>query len=237
MSRVLLSIDFLKVKNEIILPFDLNYQLSSFFYKIINDNKLHDSKGIKNFTFSNIFLEDYKPTKSGYKLINNNGYVIFSSSNENIIKKLLENIEINKFYDLNNIFFKIKECKVNNDKLIENNFFLCEFITPCCITKPGEKYEKYINPKENALEYVNYMKKNIKNRLGYLHDSLEIMIIDETVKSRLITVKNTKIKGYKYNFILRCDDKNLINELFYSGIGGKCSQGFGMFNILKSKKI
>jgi len=237
MKRIHIKIKILNHFN-LRLSCDLKYKISSFIYKSLNDDELHENKGIKNFTFSDIFFEKYKHEKGVNKILSETAGLIISSSEEGVINKLINKLTSNldKIHQIDKMFFKISAYKEEVCKS-DDNLFLCEFMTHSFLSKPNptEKGKPiWLNPKDD--EYMIYLKKHLDKRFGRPVDYF-IKIDEDSIRFNTFNIKGGKVGGYKYRFIIKISDKETFNSMYYSGIGGLCSQGFGLINVLKSDKI
>ena len=236
MKRVYLEIEILNHQG-LKVKYDLNHSISSFIYKILDDKELHNSKKIKNFTFSNLLFGSHRRIKSGILVKDNKGLLIVSSSEKDIIDKFIENvnssIKVNTTHKISNLFMRIVNHRVEQTLTSANaSMFYCETITPICLTKPGDRYEQYLGP-DNP-EYLDYLKKHLNSRFG-TNINIEFMVDrGKAIKSKMVDIKGTNVRGFKYNFFIRCDTATF-NELYYSGIGAKCSQGMGMIKLIDTQ--
>ena len=127
-------------------------------------------------------------------------------------------------------------------------------LSPVCISRPPrgkEQYSQYIHPHDE--EYYQYMLSNIFQKwqasIGVLAGGTGLIIqeqdfvfkcLSEDPKSQMITIKTftpeqTKVRGYLYDFELTAPPE--VHELIYaSGLGEKCSMGFGFINKAEGTK-
>lgn len=235
MNRIFLKLKILNSKGLVLNP-GMNHYISSFIYNLVNDNDLHDSTKMKHFTFSDIFFDTYDFKKGKINVSGDSATLVISSKDSKFSSKILKSsLDKNKIHRIGKMFFNIINVDFDNTKVEDDNLFYCKAVSPICLTKKGDRYEQYLSPKDD--EYQMYLTRHLERRLGYKPKNFSFMVDGERpIKSKMINIKGTKIRGYKYNFFIKCDSETF-NELYYSGFGGKCSQGFGMFNVLKSDKV
>lgn len=101
-------------------------------------------------------------------------------------------------------------------------------------TAGSPQQKRTIFPSPNEEMFSALLSKNLASKLSVLHIPVapEIKIEPEpdTISHRDMVFKGTKIKGWEGRFRLRAEPK-VIAFLYYTGIGTRNSQGFGMFRI------
>ena len=229
----------------IVLPLHYNYSVQSFLYRHISPELgkfLHDhgftlgKRRFKMFTFSRL--------QGKYKIIGNKikfyppVYLTISSPLERFISELgntllkTDDLELvkNKIY--------VESIKVHPEPEIKDEIKI-KTLSPVVVystlmTKDGKKKTYYYSPYE--VEFTELIDQNLRKKHEALYGKkpkakkLKINIVGKP-KEKIILYRRTIIKGWMGNFILS-GNKKLLKLGYYSGIGGKNSQGFGMFEVV-----
>ncbi len=237
----------MKPKNKLTLPLAYNHYLQGLFYHMISDEKLArrvhdlgygDLRKFKLFTFSSLRGKHKINIKS--KEITFDEYVYFSISSydhelfTNLYHYLIQNNVVKlKYQELEIERIKIEEFKSRASELNIN--MLSPIVLYSTIEENNRKKTIYYNPINN--EFNELLNLNIKNKLKainkeYLYSPIKIKPIDFSTKNQVITkYKGFIIKGYTGKYLI--EGKNEILHFLYDvGLGGKNSQGFGMFEII-----
>lgn len=238
------KIEFKAEKDQLKIPFNYNYILSSMIYKNISDSelsyKLHSSESFKFFTFSQLNIHEYK--RDGNHLISQNGVIdlIISSPDEHLLKNILRGFLENLKVDFIGQKLLVKNIEVITQPEFSNNMefkTLSPIITRVKKEINGEIKIWDLTPGE---KFFGQLEKNL------IHKYLEFNQIKETnkkitiysemknVKQRRISIKKNGIKtyhrGYFMDIILE-GDPELIEFAYDCGLGEKNSMGFGCINI------
>lgn len=230
---------FMKIVNynNLQVKANLNHAIASFFYKNMGDiaKEIHSSKEVKPFTFSKIIFSKFSFTEDNkIKVLNENAFIEFSSTNDDVVNTLLNNLKSDKFYNINNIVFSIRNIIIN-DNLYHGKVFHIRTDEPICVntkTVIGDKTnEVFLSPNDN--EFLNVIVNNINRKCLSSLTSEDIYVVPNTVKKKYIEYKpNAKVISYLCEFVIKCDE-HVINKLYYNGIGVKNSCGFGKFSIVE----
>ncbi len=242
-------------KNHFVIPINYQYHLSSAIYRIFMNgskevsNWLHnvgykDEKGrtLKLFNFSNLHFERYTIEKN---LINCFGVtsLYFSSPLEtNLVKFFIDGVFKEPIVKITNqsetLNFRIKTIELQ-EELKPNKLMNYKLLTPASVSiqsnTNGDKSIKYLNP--NDQDFVMRLTNNLKKKFRILNgnenaEDISILIKPESVKSKLITIKEgspqeIKVKGYLFDFKMQAQPE-IHRIAYYCGIGEKNSLGFGM---------
>ncbi|MFA6949533.1 MAG: CRISPR-associated endoribonuclease Cas6 [Lentimicrobiaceae bacterium] len=258
--KLTLSID--KRERGNILPFNYQYELSSWIYKVLNEGDpifsawLH-SQGYKTkekpfrlFTFSNLLIESYKP---------NNDRMIINTGQADLIISFLPTEAISPFI-LG--LFKDRHLVIGDKQSqVAFNVTAVESLPP--ITFMKEMTFKTISPLfvddiDHETGHKNYLSPESSNYSNLIHNNLlekyrafykqdpddawpetKIEVIG-TSKSKKITIKagtdqSTELKAYLFTFHIKgC--KELLEVGYYGGFGRENSQGFGCVEEIKKIK-
>lgn len=218
---------------------NLNHAIASFFYKNMGNlaEDIHASKEVKPFTFSKIIFSKFSFTENNkIKVFNENACLEFSSTNDDVVNTLLKNLKSDKFYNIDNIVFSIKNIIINNN-LYHGKVFHIKTDEPICVntkTVNGNRTNEIFLSPDNA-DFLNVIVNNINRKCLSSLTSEDIYVVPNTVKKKYIEYKpNAKIISYLCEFVIKCEE-HIINKLYYNGIGVKNSCGFGKFSIVESE--
>lgn len=243
----------IKLRNSKEQAYDLMYyhKLQGFIYNLLKDTKyseLHDKKGYKFFSFSNIF-----PMKTGKGDERN---LIISSPDENFIETILNKLDERKdnLLQIGECEFKLEEIKKINVRLGKT----AELITgtPIVIRIPKENYRKYRIEEKHKYDSVYWKKqhsfeafiKQLEDNLFKKYDLFynteidefpifEQLIFDKSVVNHVIKDgKEHKVFGslWKFNFNnINSKQKQILEFGIDAGFGELNSLGFGFMNLIK----
>lgn len=227
------------------LSYDYQYGLASMLYKRLATanidlaDQLHNDKGFKFYTFSNLIIEDIQ--KQNNKGLNfTKAHFILSSPDIEFIKSFSEGLLMEPE------FFLGRENKVNF--IIENIDLLPQrmFNDKCCFKTISPIYVKTMRRKDNKLvEYDLYPKdakfyENLHLNLiaryeeyyGYKieQDFFDILEINN-FKPKRISIGNSFRRCSHLNLKIEANPK-LIEFAYDAGLGEKNAMGFGCLDII-----
>lgn len=238
---------------EVFLPFQYNYQLQSLIYNTFSSmlaKKLHDEgfayerRRFKLFTFSRI-LE--KGIRDSNRLVFKHGISFyFSSPKHEIVEDLAsEGIQKIAFSLLSQEIF-LSKIEILKEPLLKTKLFI-KMLSPLAIystlkTEDGRKKIYYYKP--NDRDFSKLIEQNaIKKYCTIYSDSRETLSLSIkpyrfSVKENLsvIIFRDTPIEAYTGIFELSGSEK-LIKAVYNAGLGGKNSEGLGMWEIWKGGEI
>ncbi len=236
----------LKAKNNFKVPFNYNHIVSSIIYNKIMDldlaHKLHTSNTFKFFNFSQLNIPKRKIVKDG--IISRNGVINFylSSSNDLLIKNI-----VNGFVDNLEIKFQNETLMVEKIEALRTPDFKekSEFITLSPINirdtqKIDGKLKRVdLSPSDKFFKGIetNLIKKYCKfNDLESTDKEINVYSEMANVKRKRITIpkgpNTTYHRAYMMDLILE-GDLDLIKFAYDVGLGEKNSMGFGMIKYLE----
>lgn len=237
----------LKGKDNLEIPYNYNYALSSLIYNTIADSdlakRLHSSNSFKFFTFSQINVKQSAFNKNG--IIAKKGILSFylSSPSEKLIKNFargfLEN-EINFLNEkMNTLNIELIKTSSFNDKEIFNT------LSPIIIRKKRDENGKIkiwdLPPSDDFFKGIenNLIKKYcIFNKINQTNKQIKAYSEMANVKRKRITINKgnhtTYHRAYLMDLILE-GDKELLKFAYDAGLGEKNSMGFGMIDIADMK--
>ena len=230
----------LKGKENLEIPYNYNYALSSLIYNTIADSnlakKLHTSDSFKFFTFSQIKVKEPKFNKNG--IIAPNGIFSFHLSSPN--EKLIQNLILG-FLEKEIIFLNEKMNTLNVELIKTPSFdnkVRFNTISPIIIRSKREVDGKIkiwdLPPSDDFFKGIenNLIKKYcIFNKLNQTDKQIKACSEMANVKRKRITIntgnKTTYHRAYLMDLILE-GDFDLIEFAYDVGLGEKNSMGFGM---------
>ncbi|GAB4326958.1 MAG: CRISPR-associated endoribonuclease Cas6 [Flammeovirgaceae bacterium] len=245
-----------------ILPFNYQYELSSWIYKIISkaDEEyayfLHQNgyesnqKSFKFFCFSNFIIPQYKIVKDVGFLLQSNQIVLFISfyvdkAAEKFVAGLFQNQRGSIGTQETQLDFRV-ECVETAPIRFGTDKVHLQTISPLVIARKNEQGKKdYLSPLDsnfkelfirNLLEKYKASGKEMPPVWQNYPFSLEVD--EKSVRSKLITIKqNTsnpiQVKGYLFDFILQAP-KELLEVGLTAGFGNENAQGFGMCDVIET---
>jgi len=236
--------------------YDMKYhhKLQGFIYNLLKGtvySNIHDKRGYKFFSFSNIFPP--KDVKAGVIR-----QLLISSPDRNFMKILKDKLDIfkkeGKTVNIGEMLFEVKNIFILEPKLGRS----CELITgtPIVIRIPKKNYEKYEIKPPKDYDYI-YWRKNypFKAFIKQLEDSLfkkyedfynisvkQIQIFEQFIFKKqvcnhiIIQGKEIKVFGSLWEFVfsnLDNEKRNLLQFCTECGFGELNSLGFGFMNIVR----
>lgn len=230
----------LKGKNNLEIPYNYNYALSSLIYNTIADSnlaeKLHSSDSFKFFTFSQINVKQPKFNKNGINARNG----IFSFYLSSPCEKLMQNLTYG-FLEKKIIFLNEKMNTLNVELIKTPDFndnVTFNTLSPIIIRSKQEVDGKIkiwdLAPSDDFFKRIenNLIKKYcIFNKINQTSKKIKAYSEMANVKRKRITIntgnKTTYHRAYLMDLILE-GDLDLIRFAYDTGLGEKNSMGFGM---------
>ncbi len=233
-----------------ILPFDYHYHLSSAMYKykeIANRElsaRLHYSKEIKTFTFSEIQVPKRRIGKRGIEILDDYAYIIYSSPNKDYVEAIVEGMLSVPELRVGALKFTIESVEVLPVPQIDWGNVLFKTLSPVAV-------HTFVNGKKVPLyptdpQWYTNIEKNIKHQYEKVYG--------EKHEGR-ITVETLEFKPKKYEFKKKQGKKEqsgavyavhghfrfkgepeLIKFAYEAGIGERGAQGFGCLKVAKKEK-
>lgn len=232
MKRIGVSINILNYNN-LIIDYSLHEQLNGFIYSLLKLKfpELHENRGIKDFNFSNLISPKAKYNKDGIHISQPRAYLNISSTDDDKINCIIEQLQ-NKstIHKISNIDFRI--LSVYDDSInITGNHIKLRTTTPVCINTKTDDKERYVSLIEEKQLFLDNMKHNIKTKTGC--SDIEIIIADKNIQRKSMKYKDGYITGYLFDFEIKCEDANILNTIYYNGVGIKNALGFGFVDLIK----
>lgn len=243
------------------LPFNYQYELSGWIYKVLknadanysdflhNDGYIvNDLKNFKLFCFSNLQLPKFQSQKNCIRIDSREIHFQISfymeKGNETFILGLFREQKGsigNKDFRLD---FMVKDVQVIDYAIIEEKITL-KTLSPLVISKKNERGNAdYLSPfdEDYAFLFFNNLLEKYKSTgksasLEWQNFPSKLTILTEKPASKLITIKGnseaeTKVKGYIFDFELVAPIA-LIELGIMAGFGNENAMGFGCCGILK----
>lgn len=245
-----------------IIPINYQYQITSWFYRLLNSGdkafgkKLHNegySKDGKHryklFTFSHLDIKDKKIFDDRIQIFSDQIEFVMSFIMDETPKVMLIGLFNNKTMEIADSKSKGEFFIERIDPLSEPKFsqtMRFRTISPICLSKKTSKgTPEYLSP--DYPEYSEQFFKHLLHKYNSLNPEYQIkqkpsFVLLNKPHSRLITFKagterESKVRGYNFNFEINADEE-LIRFGYYSGFGEKNSSGFGCVScILNNLRI
>lgn len=236
--------------NNIILPKSYNHIMQGFIYSNLDEDfkKFMHQEGFnynnrkyKLFTFSKIRGEKEPNIIDGKVMLDRFINFSVSSINADFIENFSQNIFKNQLIIGKN-YLKFHSMELYDDDFLKKYYdkdkIKIKMISPVVVYSTDEnKKTTYYSPYDN--EFKERVTNNLINKYKAYYDN-DITNNDFSIelcegreyKSSAEIYKGFYIKGY-YGIFNISGNFELMKVAFYSGIGGKNSQGFGCFNIMK----
>ena len=233
-------------EKEIVFPIQYNYYIQSFLYRHISSELgkfLHDrgfvleKRKFKMFTFSRL---QGKYRVMGDKIIFYPPvHLIISSPLDRFISELGNTILKDDNLQLANNRVHIVSMKVYPEPEMTDNIkirMLSPVVTYSTLMTPeGKKKTYYYSPYEE--EFAELIDKNLRKKYEAFYKKkprarkLKITPAGKS-KEKIVKYRGTIIKGWMGYFILD-GNRKLLKFAYYTGLGSKNSQGFGMFEVVE----
>ena len=126
------------------------------------------------------------------------------------------------------------DSKIISSKEIDESSINIKMLSPITVYKTDDNKTIFFNPLDD--EFNSYVNQNFKRKYdafyGYLPDEdLILTPLNISLKDKYVTkFKDTYITAWRGDYNLK-GPKEYINFLYYTGLGAKNSEGFGMFSI------
>ncbi|MBI5681161.1 MAG: CRISPR-associated endoribonuclease Cas6 [Methanobacterium sp.] len=233
-----LKISLSSSKSNYLIPFNYNHILSAIIYRKIADldlaAKLHFSNDFKFFTFSQIYVPQFKLTKRG--VLSRDGKLEFyiSSPNDDLIKSLVEGHLENSEVD-----FKGDKLLVEEIELLKSPIF-SECMKMKTMSPVIARIKREIDGKLKIWDlgpgderFYESVQKNLINKYVKFYGDFDgdnwvrIRPDMKTARRRRIDIKGNFHRGFMMNFEIEADLR-LLEFAYDCGLGEKNSMGFGM---------
>jgi len=224
-----------------LIPYNYNHLISAIIYRKIYDldlaAKLHFSKDYKFFTFSQIYVPQFKLTKNG--VLSRDGKIEFyvSSPNDDLIRSLVEGHLENSEVDFKGDKLILEEIELLKKPIFSENMKM-RTISPVMARIKREIDGKLkiwdLGPGDERF-YESIQKNLINKYISFYGDFdgdrwIKIRPDMKTAKRRRIEIKGNYHRGYMMNFGIKADQR-LLEFAYDCGLGEKNSMGFGMVEI------
>lgn len=239
------------------IPINYQYELTAAIYKIMAkaDSKysmwLHDNgfisgnKKFKLFTFSHLIVPNYTIDKQRQRLIINSDYVEWyitflpEKSTRQFIYGIFQEQTIEISDLVSGAAFRVREVQVM-PSLEYAPVMEMETMSPICVSqRNGQGKTDYLSPESSCYSEGLLTGLLSKYRAMYGYDyngaaTIDFRLLGQSkpvlVKIKANTPEQTFVKGYQYRFRISLPEP-LMQIAYESGLGEKCSMGFGMIKI------
>lgn len=227
------------------LPLQYNYHIQSFLYRHVSPELaeflhdkgfVHGKRTFKMFTFSRI--------QGAYKIMKDTiifqppVYLTISSPLDRFISELGNTLLKDDNLELVKNKVHVASMRVHPEPEITDEIkirMLAPVVTySTLMTSEGKKKTYYYSPYEK--EFVTSIDNNLRKKYEALHKKkprarkLTITPLGKN-KEKIVNYRGTVIKGWMGNFLLN-GNRKLLKLAYYTGLGSKNSQGFGMFEVI-----
>ncbi len=240
------------------LPFNYQYELSGWIYKVLkkadeeysdflhNNGYNNDQKIFKLFSFSHLHFSKFQKQDEGFRIDSREisfqiGFYMEKGTETFILGLFREqkgSIGNKKFQ----IDFKVSNVEVINYEITNTKIHL-KTMSALVVSKHSERGKEYLAPDhqdyewifiENLLEKYKATKKTIP--LDWQNFPFKLTILTEKPLSKLITIKadsemKTKVRGYLYEFELIAPVE-IIELGIMAGFGAENAMGFGCCEVV-----
>jgi CRISPR-associated endoribonuclease Cas6 len=245
-----------------ILPFNYQYELSSWIYKIISkaDEEyayfLHQNgyesnqKSFKFFCFSNLLIPQYKIVKDvGFLLQSHQIALLISFYVDKAAEKFVAGLFQNQRGSIGTqeaqVDFRVERVETAPIRLSKEKVTL-QTLSPLVIAQRDKQdKKKYLSPLDSGFKelFINNLLEKYKASGKEMppvwqNYPFSLEVDEKSVRSKLITIKqNTsnpiQVKGYLFDFILQAP-KELLEVGLTAGFGNENAQGFGMCDVIET---
>ncbi len=236
-----------------VLPVNYQFELGSWFYRMINDpgsalyaglaaaGYVKEGEPFRNFVFSNLMVPDRKIEADRMLIRSERIGLIFSTVPDgSLVHMVLESFQDARFLlgdRTSQVSFLVEKAELQPDSEFTDKMTF-RTLSPIHLTQKiqGRKNELYLSPEAaefQRLFYENLQKKfRLLNGFDHPHDPSEGKFkLRSPVAQKGITIQSgtsgqTKLIGYQLRFRLQADP-GLIRAGYYLGFGEKNHLGFG----------
>lgn len=241
------------------LPFNYQYEQSAVIYRILaqadkqyaswlhaNGYSQSGTKRFKLFTYSPFIFDRVHavPQCGCLNIIGNMATWYISFIPEKSTSEFVHGVFSRQRFTIGNRIFKVAFDIVNIEASVTPSF--CEDVvfkalSPVCVKMHEANRVKYLAPSDPL--FVQGIINGLMAKYEIIHghpltisdEEMSIEIVDDKIKSKLVTIKSetaseTKVRGFLFLFRLRLP-LELMRIAYEGGIGEQCSQGFGFINI------
>ena len=226
------------------LHYDYQYGLASVLYKrliIANEtfaNEMHNHRGFKLYTFSNLNIEDRIPDNKGLNF--SKAHFFISSPNIEFIRNFAKGILSSPYFNLRNQDRKVEFMVENIEVMPKINFSNhCAFrtLSPVYLKTQEKVGDKFIE--EDLYPMNSKFYENLKGNLLERYEDFSGQKIDSTFfeakvtgfKKKRVTINNSYRRCSLMDIVLKADQK-LIEFAYDAGLGEKTAMGFGCIDVV-----
>ncbi len=231
-----------------VLPYDYHYHLGSALYrykKLANEElalRLHYSREIKTFTFSEIQVPRRKMQKGGIEILDDYSYFIYSSPSKEFVEAVVEGMLSEPELQVGKLKFLIDRIEVLPSPDVDWHDVTFRTLSPVAVytSSDGKKKDTPLYPTDKRW-YIN-LERNIKHKYEVFYGQeprgrIEITVLRFKPKKYLFRKKQRgkiqegAIKAVHGHFRFR-GEPELIKFAYEAGIGEHGAFGFGCLEIL-----
>ncbi|HAS43876.1 MAG TPA: CRISPR-associated endoribonuclease Cas6 [Microscillaceae bacterium] len=264
------KITFKVLKQGAVLPYSYQYELSAWIYKMISSSNsqlatfLHSKgygQGFKNFklfTFSNLYIPQFKTTPEGLKILSPTIDFTISFLVDEVAASMIQPLFEQQTFTLGNRQSQVplKVDSIFTQPLhITSNTMRFRTTSPMVVSNfeviddRGKTQAKYLHPHDERYEALFFKNLLDKHQSAVHHQisapaaaplaaqPMQLRVLGQKVRSKLVEIKAntaaaTKVRGYLFDFEVTAP-KELLKIGLLAGFGGQSSMGFGTCKMLK----
>ncbi len=222
------------------IPIDYHYFLSSAVYGWMKEGneeiaaRYHYSKGLKPFTFSEIYLKGSKAEGEELLIKDEFASLTFSSIFPEVVEAVVSGALSSGKLSIKDVDFQLTGVKVLEEPEFTGRMRF-KTLSPVAISVKENGKKRYLYPTE--VEWYVYLEKNLRKRyrdfLGEEYSGrVEIKLIRMS-KAKRYNILGGYVRAAKVEMEIR-GSPEIIRVAYQSGIGEKTAQGFGCLEVLKT---
>lgn len=264
------KITFKVLRQGAVLPYSYQYELSAWIYKMISSSNsqlatfLHSKgygQGFKNFklfTFSNLYIPQFKTTPEGLKILSPTIDFTISFLVDEVAASVVQPLFEQQTFTLGN---KQSQVPLRVDSIltqplhITSNTIRFRTTSPMVVSNfeviddQGKTQAKYLHPHNERYEALFFKTLLDKHQSAVHHQfiapataplaakPMQLRVLGQKVRSKLIEIKAgtaaaTKVRGYLFDFEVTAPNE-LLKVGLLAGFGAQSSMGFGTCKILR----
>jgi len=236
-------------QSKALIDYNYQYGIASMLYKKLAEsdvelaNEAHSHQGFKYYTFSNLILEDRKPSRNGLNF--NRAHFYLSSPDTRFIKSFTEGLLMNPEFYLKGVQ-KMADFTIQEIEILPQPEFNkeCTFKTLSPIYVKTQRYQgerlKEHDLYPNEPKFYENLHKNLIERYTEFHNKTPEKDHFEITKTGNIKLKRIKIaENYRRCTLLTLHIQStpeLLQFAYDAGLGEKNAMGFGCIDIIEREQ-
>lgn len=224
-----------------ILPFDNNYFMMSYLYRIIGyinpdfAADLHNARDFKHYTFSYVNPKEIRPVKTGLKIIDNHLSFRVSSPNEEFIRYLVEGMLEHPEIKIGKVEGTVENIELVKPPAIKHKLYM-NTLSPVIVKKPvkrdGKLRSHELYPKDG--QFYTYLLANLRKRYSHFTktpaENKNVHFEFLSFKPKRHNINGEHWRG-SFGKLVMEGDPDLMRFAYEAGLGEKGSCGFGCVEV------